>query len=351
MSGHNKNRYTTVGDDTAHPGRTHRDSERVGGAYVSEGAPVYSHRPVMLSECIESLNIRPDGTYVDGTAGGGGHSSEIAKRIPEGRLISIDRDRTAIETCGARLAEYGGHVTLVHDNYRNLGDILRGLGIDGVDGVLFDLGVSSYQIDTPSRGFSYSRDGDSPLDMRMSQEDRLTAYDVVNGYSEEALRRIIFEYGEERFAPRIAERIVNERASGPIRTTGELSELIKSAVPAGSVERGSHPAKRTFQAIRIEVNGELDGIEPALRAACDALRPGGRLAVITFHSLEDRIVKQVFAELARGCVCPPDFPVCVCGRKPRLHLINKKPITASDTELIENSRARSAKLRVAEAIG
>ncbi len=336
-----------AGNDTAHSARKDRNSQ-VGGAKISEEAPVFSHLPVMLSECIDGLNIRPDGIYVDGTAGGGGHSAEIAGRLSGGRLIAIDRDIEAIEACRARLSRFGERVTLVHDNYRNIGAILSGLGVGKIDGALFDLGVSSHQIDTKERGFSYSRDGDAPLDMRMSRDDALTAYDVVNSYGEDELCRIISEYGEERFASRIVSRIVSARSAAPIRTTGELSELVKAAVPASSVERGSHPAKRTFQAIRIEVNGELDGIEPALRDACAAMNAGGRIAVITFHSLEDRIVKRVFSELARGCVCPPDFPVCVCGRKPEIKLINKKPITAGADELSANPRAKSAKLRIAE---
>ena len=303
----------------------------------------------MLHECMDALDVKNGGIYVDGTAGGGGHSSEIAKRMGTGRLISIDRDADAIAACEARLSPFDG-VTLVRDNYRNLSAILSSLGIENgsVDGIMFDLGVSSYQIDTVERGFSYSAKEDAPLDMRMSREDKLTAYDVVNMYSESELSRIISEYGEERFASRIARAIVNARADSPIKTTRELSELVKNAVPAASVEHGSHPAKRTFQAIRIEVNGELDGIEPALRAAVDALRPGGRLAVITFHSLEDRIVKSVFAELARGCTCPPDFPVCVCGNKPKIKLVNRKPITASADEIKYNPRSKSAKLRAAE---
>lgn len=348
MGERQKKDYVTARDDTARPERKNSDRLTGSGATVSEGTPVFSHLPVMLSECIEALSIKPDGVYVDGTAGGGGHSSEIARRLRDGRLISIDRDREAIAACRARLSGFGERVTLVHDNYSNMESILAGLDINGVDGVLLDLGVSSHQIDTKERGFSYSRDGDAPLDMRMSQEDKLSAYDVVNGYSVDELRHIISEYGEERFAGRIAERIAAQRESSPIRTTGELSELVRSAIPVASVERGSHPAKRTFQAIRIEVNGELDGIEPALRAACDAMLPGGRIAVITFHSLEDRIVKRVFSELARGCVCPPDFPVCVCGRKPRIKIINKKPITATADELAVNPRAGSAKLRIAE---
>ncbi len=310
----------------------------------------FSHIPVMLWECIEGLDIKPDGIYVDCTAGGGGHSSKIAERLTTGRLISIDRDAEAIAACRERLAEYGDKVTLVHDNYRNLESILSGLGIDKVDGVLMDLGISSHQIDTVERGFSYSSQKSAPLDMRMSREDKLSAYEVVNGYDEAELRRIIFEYGEEKFAARIASRIVEARGSAPIETTTELSELIKSAVPAASVEKGSHPAKRTFQAIRIEVNGELDGIEPAVTSAVSALRSGGRIAVITFHSLEDRIVKRIFADAAKGCDCPPDFPICVCGKKPTVKLVNKKPITASVEELAVNKRSKSAKLRVAERV-
>lgn len=347
-----KKDHAKARDDTARPALKNKDSRMIGGTSLSEETPVFTHLPVMLTECIEGLDIKPDGVYVDGTAGGGGHSSAIAERLSDaGRLISIDRDIEAVDVCRERLGRFGGRVTLVHDNYRNLGAILDALGIEQIDGALFDLGVSSHQIDTAERGFSYSHDGDAPLDMRMSREDKLTAYDVVNGYSEESLRRIIFEYGEERFAARIASRIAQARDTSPIRTTGELSELIRSAIPAASVERGSHPAKRTFQAIRIEVNGELDGIEPALRAACGKMAPGGRIAVITFHSLEDRIVKRVFAEMARGCVCPPDFPVCVCGRKPEIRLITKKPVTASPDELSVNARAKSAKLRVAEKLG
>ncbi len=346
MSGRQGDKLKRAWDDTAHPERDYRNSQ-VGGASISEAAPVFSHLPVMLYECIEGLDIKPGGIYVDGTAGGGGHSFEIAKRLGGGRLISIDRDIEAIEACRERLSVFGERVTLVHDNYRNLEAILAERGAGRIDGALFDLGVSSHQIDAEERGFSYSH-GDAPLDMRMSREDTLTAYDVVNGYGEDELARIIFEYGEEKFARRIASRITEARATSPIKTTGELSGIVRSAVPASSVERGSHPAKRTFQAIRIEVNGELDGIEPAIRAACAAMNPGGRIAVITFHSLEDRIVKRVFAELSKGCVCPPDFPVCVCGRKPEIAVINKKPITAGADELLANPRAKSAKLRIAE---
>lgn len=337
MKGKKHNKYKASENTKADPVR--------GGGQASG---TFSHVSVMLWECIEGLDIKSGGVYVDGTAGGGGHSFEIASRLDGGRLISIDRDSDAIAACGKRLSAFGDSVTLVHDNYRNLEAILQGLGINKIDGMLLDLGVSSHQIDTVERGFSYSASESAPLDMRMSRDDKLTAYEVVNGYSEGELRRILFDYGEEKFAARIAQRIVEAREISPITTTKELSDLVKSAVPAASVERGSHPAKRTFQAIRIEVNGELDGIEPALKAAISALKPGGRLAVITFHSLEDRIVKRVFTEAAKGCDCPPDFPVCVCGKKPILKQVNKKPITASAEELRENTRSKSAKLRIAE---
>jgi len=302
----------------------------------------------MPNECIEGLNIRAGGIIVDGTAGGGGHSSLIAKRLNGGRLISIDRDETAIRAAGKRLAEYGEKVTLVRNNFSNIAEVCEKLGVEHIDGVLLDLGVSSYQLDTPERGFSYM--ADAPLDMRMDTSAPVTAYDIVNGYSEAELRRILFEYGEEKFAPKIAARIVKEREKAPIETTGELVSIIKSSMPEAAKAGGHHPAKRSFQAIRIEVNGELDAIAPAIRSAVDLLNPGGRIAIITFHSLEDRIVKQTFADLASGCVCPRDLPVCVCGRKPKIKLVNKKPIVASDAELEENPRARSAKLRVAEKI-
>jgi len=302
----------------------------------------------MPNECIEGLNIRAGGIIVDGTAGGGGHSSLIAKRLNGGRLISIDRDETAIRAAGKRLAEYGEKVTLVRNNFSNIAEVCEKLGVEHIDGVLLDLGVSSYQLDTPERGFSYM--ADAPLDMRMDTSAPVTAYDIVNGYSEAELRRILFEYGEEKFAPKIAARIVREREKAPIETTGELVSIIKSSMPEAAKAGGHHPAKRSFQAIRIEVNGELDAIAPAIRSAVDLLNPGGRIAIITFHSLEDRIVKQTFADLASGCVCPRDLPVCVCGRTPKIKLVNKKPIVASDAELEENPRARSAKLRVAEKI-
>lgn len=341
--GKEKTKTTDNACDTA---RTRLTSPLANGELGAETG--FSHRSVLLWECIEGLAIKPVGVYVDGTAGGGGHSYQIASRLDGGRLISIDRDSDAIAACEKRLAEFGDRVTLVHDNYRNLGSVIESLGIDGLDGVLLDLGVSSHQIDTVERGFSYSAPEAAPLDMRMSRDDGLTAYDVVNGYDPSELRRLLYEYGEEKFASRIVDRIVEAREKAPIETTTELSDIIRAAIPAASVEKGSHPAKRTFQAIRIEVNGELDGIEPALTSAIDLLKPGGRIAVITFHSLEDRIVKRIFADRVKGCECPPDFPVCVCGKKPTLKLVNKKPIVSGADELSENPRARSAKLRIAE---
>ena len=308
----------------------------------------FSHRSVLLDECIEGLAIKPDGVYVDGTAGGGGHSYEIASRLTSGRLIAIDQDEAAIAAAGARLSSLGERAQVVRNNFCEIAAVCRELGIDGIDGLLLDLGVSSYQLDTPERGFSYS--ADAPLDMRMDKRKSLDAYEVVNGYSEARLKKILYEYGEERFAPAIAAAIVRERAKHPIETTAELSDLIKRSMPPAAREGGHHPAKRSFQAIRIEVNGELDVIEPAIRDAVSLLKPGGRVAIITFHSLEDRIVKQTFADLGRGCVCPKEFPICVCGRKPILKLVNKKPILPSAAELAENPRSRSAKLRVAEKI-
>ena len=309
----------------------------------------FSHVSVLLRECIEHLNIKPDGIYVDCTAGGGGHSLEIVKRLTDGgRLIAIDRDEDALRAAGARLADYADRVTFVHSNYAALQSVLADLGISQVDGVLADLGVSSYQLDTAERGFSYMQD--APLDMRMDREQPLRAYDVVNTYSEEELRRILFDYGEEKFARNIAANIVKKRNERPIETTLELAELVKSSMPKAAREGGHHPAKRTFQAIRIEVNSELSSIPPALDAAVHALRPEGRIAVITFHSLEDRLVKQKFAALASGCTCPREFPVCVCGKKPVVRVITKKPVTAGDDELEVNPRSRSAKLRVAEKI-
>ena len=306
----------------------------------------YGHKPVLLEECLEALAIRPGGTYLDGTLGQAGHSLEILRRLKGGRLIGIDRDMTAIEAARERLAEYKDHVTLVHGNFCDLGEILSSLHVDKVDGMLFDLGVSSPQLDEAQRGFSYMHD--APLDMRMDTSAALDARQVVNTWSGEELRRILYEYGEERYAPQIARAIVRRREERPLETTGELVEVIRSAMPAQALREKQHPAKRSFQAIRIAVNGELDALAPMLRSAAEGLKPGGRLAVITFHSLEDRIVKQTMRELATGCICPPEFPVCVCGRKPKLKLVTRKPIVSGAAELEENPRARSAKLRVAE---
>ena len=306
----------------------------------------YTHKPVLLDACIQALNIRPDGVYVDGTLGRAGHSLEIARRLTTGRLICIDRDQAAIDAAKVRLAPYLDRVTLVHSNFSELKEVLSAAGVSGADGMLFDLGVSSPQLDDASRGFSYMQD--APLDMRMDTAAPLTAYEVVNTWPQEELRRILYEYGEERYAPAIAKAIVRARETAPVKTTLELVEIIKGAMPPAALREKQHPAKRSFQAIRIAVNGELDALPPMLRAAVDGLNPGGRLAVITFHSLEDRIVKRTLADLAKGCTCPPEFPVCVCGRKPRVRLVNRKPITADGAELADNPRARSAKLRVAE---
>ena len=308
----------------------------------------FSHRSVLLDECIEGLAIKPNGIYVDGTAGGGGHSSEIAARLQGGRLIAIDQDETAVAVVSERLARFENRVSVVRSNFCEIASVCRELGIDGIDGLLLDLGVSSHQLDTPERGFSYN--ADAPLDMRMDKRKSLSAYEVVNTYEEARLKRILFEYGEERYSPAIAAAIVREREKHPIESTAQLSELIKRAIPPAAREGGHHPAKRSFQAIRIEVNAELDVIEPAIRDAVNLLRPGGRVAIITFHSLEDRIVKQTFADLARGCDCPKSLPICVCGKKPVVRQVNRKPILPSALELEENPRSRSAKLRVAEKI-
>ena len=308
----------------------------------------FVHKSVLLDECMEGLAIRPDGIYVDGTAGGGGHSFAIASRLTTGKLIAIDQDAAAIKAASERLAPLGDRARVVRSNFSEIGTVLDDLGIEEIDGVLLDLGVSSYQLDTPDRGFAYQ--SDAPLDMRMDQRKEKSAYAVVNTYSEADIKNILYTYGEERFAARIAAKIVERRAVRPIETTGELSDLIKSAIPAAAREGGHHPAKRTFQAIRIEVNGELDVIEPALRSATARMRQGGRLCVITFHSLEDRITKQTFAKLSTGCTCPKSLPICVCGNKPQLRIVSKKPVLPSDAELTENPRSRSAKLRVAEKI-
>ena len=306
----------------------------------------FTHKPVLLDECIDALNIRPDGIYVDGTLGRAGHSREIAQRLTTGRLICIDRDMAAIDAARERLAPWMDHVTLVHSNFSELGGVLREAGVAGADGMLFDLGVSSPQLDDASRGFSYMQD--APLDMRMDKQAALTAREVVNVWSGEELRRILFEYGEERYAPAIAKAIVRARETAPIETTLELVDIIKSAMPAAALREKQHPAKRSFQAIRIAVNGELDALPPMLTSAVASLNPGGRLAVITFHSLEDRIVKRTMQDLAKGCTCPREFPVCVCGNKPKVKILTRKPIVSGAAELEENSRARSAKLRVAE---
>lgn len=308
----------------------------------------FSHRPVMPEECIAALNIKPDGIYVDGTLGGGGHSERIAERLTSGKLICIDRDEDAISASSSRLEKYKDKIIFVHDNFVNVKNILGNLGIAGIDGIMFDLGVSSYQLDTAERGFSYNLD--APLNMRMDVSSPLSAYDVVNSYPESELKRIIYEYGEEQNAPRIARAIVERRSAAPIKTTLELVDVIRSVAPKKDLAHGHHPAKQTFQAIRIEVNGELSVIAPALEDAVNALNPGGRIAVITFHSLEDRAVKQVFARLEKGCTCPPDFPVCVCGKKPLLRSLFRKPVLPSEDELSENRRSHSAKLRAAEKI-
>ena len=309
----------------------------------------FSHTSVLLYECIEALNIRDGYTYIDCTAGGGGHSLEIAKRMGNNsRLICFDRDKNAIAAATKRLEGYLDRVTFVNDNFSSLGDVIRDMKIDNLGGVLADLGCSSHQFDTAERGFSYMQD--ARLDMRMDTDSPLSAYEVVNEYSEDALRRILFEYGEEKFSARIASAICRRRKETPITTTVELSEIIKSAIPAAKRIDGPHPAKRSFQAIRIEVNGELDAIKPLINAAANGLAPGGRLAIISFHSLEDRLVKLGFRDLANGCTCPRDFPVCVCGKKALIKEISKKPILPSDKELEENPRSRSAKLRVAEKI-
>ena len=306
----------------------------------------YTHKPVLLEECLDGLNIRPGGVYLDGTLGRAGHSLEIVKRLAAGRLIAIDRDKAALDAAPARFGEYLDRVTLVQGSFGGLAGILASLNVDGVDGMLFDLGVSSPQLDDGSRGFSYLQD--APLDMRMDQSAPLTARDVVNGWSQEELKRVLWQYGEERYAGPIAAAIVRERGNAPIETTGQLAELIRSAMPAKACREKQHPAKRSFQAIRIAVNDELGELERLLECALEALNPGGRLAIISFHSLEDRLVKTAYARWARGCTCPPDFPVCVCGKTPRVKLVGRRPITAGEEELKENPRARSAKLRLAE---
>jgi len=306
----------------------------------------FHHVSVLLQECIDGLNIRPDGIYVDGTLGGAGHSSQIAKRLTTGRLIGIDRDPVALEAAGKRLAPYADRVTLVHSNFCEMAQVLQDLGIDGVDGILMDLGVSSPQLDDGERGFSYMVD--APLDMRMNGQDALSARTVVNTWSQEELKRILYTYGEERYAPQIATAICRRREQKPIETTLELVDIIRSAMPPAALREKQHPAKRSFQAIRIAVNDELGSVEKAMEVAIPLLNPGGRLAIITFHSLEDRIVKTAMNDAAKGCTCPPNFPVCVCGKKPKVKLISRKPIVSGQEELEANPRARSAKLRVCE---
>ncbi len=308
----------------------------------------FHHVSVLLQECIDGLNIKPDGIYVDGTLGGAGHSSQIAARLTSGRLIGIDRDPVALAAAHKRLEPYRERVTLVHSNFSEMAQVLRDLDIPGVDGILLDLGVSSPQLDDGARGFSYM--ADAPLDMRMNSGDSLSAETVVNTWPQEELKRILYTYGEERYAPQIAAAICRRREQAPIRTTLELVDIIRSAMPASALREKQHPAKRSFQAIRIAVNDELGAVERIMSDAVELLNPGGRLAIITFHSLEDRIVKNGMAQAAKGCTCPPSFPVCVCGKKPKVKLISKKPIVSGDEELKINPRARSAKLRICEKI-
>ena len=309
----------------------------------------FRHRPVMLEQCVKGLDIRPDGIYVDGTLGGGGHSGAICRNLNErGTLIGIDRDRDALDVSSERLKEYKCKKYFVQSNYSDIKQVLNELKIEKVDGALLDLGVSSFQLDNPQRGFSYMND--APLDMRMSQDDDFTAYDIVNDYDRNELIRVIGKYGEERWASRMADFIVKVRSDKPIESTYELVDVIKQAIPASARRTGPHPAKRTFQAIRIEVNDELSQLERAVEEFCDILAPGGRLCIITFHSLEDRIVKEIFSRRANPCTCPREFPICVCGKKADIKKITGKPFVPDAEETEENPRARSAKLRIAEKI-
>ena len=311
----------------------------------------FSHTSVLLYETVDSLNIRPDGIYVGGTLGGGGHASLVLSRLGEqGRLIGLDQDADAIAAAGERLKEYGDRVTVIRTNYENIKDALASQGISGADGIYLDLGVSSYQLDTADRGFTY-REDDAPLDMRMDQRNTQTAKDIVNGYSEMELYRIIRDYGEDRFAKNIAKHIVKARQEKEIETAGELTEIIKAAIPAKVRATGGHPSKRTFQAIRIELNRELQVLEQSIDTMIDLLNPGGRLSIITFHSLEDRIVKNKFRENENPCICPPEFPVCMCGRKSKGQVVTRKPVLPSEEELAANKRSKSAKLRVFEKAG
>lgn len=308
----------------------------------------FNHYSVLLNETIENLNIKPDGIYVDGTLGGGGHAYQVASRLSEkGRLIGIDQDADAIAAAGERLKEFGDKITIIRSNYANMKEELHRIGVEKVDGIVLDLGVSSFQLDTPERGFTY-RDENAPLDMRMDDRQSLTAKDIVNGYSEMDLYRIIRDYGEDKFAKNIAKHIVAARKQKPIETTGELNEIIKAAIPAKMRAEGGHPSKRTFQAIRIECNHELEVLKDSLNELIDLLNPGGRLCIITFHSLEDRIVKTAFRQAANPCTCPPNFPVCVCGKVSRGTVITGKPILPGEEEMELNSRAKSAKLRIFE---
>lgn len=306
----------------------------------------FEHKSVLLTETIEGLQIRPDGIYVDGTLGGGGHSYEIAKRLTDGRLIGIDQDQAAIEAAGMRLSPFGDKVTIVRSNYRNTREVLSELGIEKIDGMILDLGVSSYQFDTKERGFSYRFD--SPLDMRMDTRQSFSAKEIVNGYSEMELYHVIRDYGEDKFAKNIAKHIVMARKKKPVETTGELCEIIKAAIPAKIRVEGGHPAKRTFQAIRIECNKELEVLRESLETLIELLNPGGRLCIITFHSLEDRIVKAAFKKAENPCICPPNFPVCTCGRVSQGKVVTGKPILPGEEEVSENPRAASAKLRIFE---
>ena len=310
----------------------------------------FNHYSVLLNETIENLNIKPDGIYVDGTLGGGGHAYQVASRLSEkGRLIGIDQDADAIAAAGERLKEFGDKITIIRSNYANMKEELHRIGVEKVDGILLDLGVSSFQLDTPERGFTY-RDENAPLDMRMDDRQSLTAKDIVNGYSEMDLYRIIRDYGEDKFAKNIAKHIVQERAKKPIETTGELTEIIRASIPMKVQVTGGHPAKRTFQAIRIELNKELEVLQNNLDDMIDLLNPGGRICIITFHSLEDRIVKTNFKRNENPCTCPSDFPVCVCGKKSKGKVVTRKPILPSEEELEVNSRSKSAKLRVFERV-
>ncbi len=303
----------------------------------------FLHKPVMLNECIDMLNIVPNGIYVDGTLGGAGHSLEIVKRLDTGKLIAFDQDIDAIENAKIKLKYYDDKVILIHDNFRNIKKSLEDIDIFRINGLLLDLGVSSYQLDSPDRGFSYRYN--APLDMRMNRDAKISAKEIVNTYSEENLKRIIRDYGEEKWASRIAQFIVEERMKNQIETTGELVQIIKAAIPKKAREEDQHPAKRTFQAIRIETNHELDVIYEVLESAVELLLPGGIISVITFHSLEDRIVKNFFRDESTGCICPPEIPICVCNHKARLKFIQKKPILPNEEELRENPRSRSAKVR------